>query len=90
MIGLRPGDFRFPPIRELEHRGNVEYPSFLTKLPESCVTLSRSYGRGGAQAEGLGGEGLYTGLSKTLTSHRFAVGPSSPAKSGRGAGELER
>jgi hypothetical protein len=30
----------------------------------------------------LGGEGLYTGLSKTLTSHRFAVGPSSPAKAG--------
>ena len=26
----------------------------------------------------LGGEGLYTGLGKTLTSHRFAVGPSSP------------
>ena len=32
----------------------------------------------------LGGEGLYTGLGKTLTSHRFAAGPSSPAKSGRG------
>jgi hypothetical protein len=32
----------------------------------------------------LGGEGLYTGLSKTLTSHRSAVGPSSPAESGRG------
>jgi hypothetical protein len=34
----------------------------------------------------LGGEGLYAGLSKTLTSHRYAVGPSSPAKSGRGEG----
>jgi hypothetical protein len=32
----------------------------------------------------LGGEGLYTGLSKTLTSHRFAAGPSSPVKDGRG------
>jgi hypothetical protein len=32
----------------------------------------------------LGGEGLYTRLRKTLTSHRFAVGPSSPAESGRG------
>jgi hypothetical protein len=32
----------------------------------------------------LGGEGLYTRLGKTLTSHRFAVGPSSPAESGRG------
>jgi hypothetical protein len=26
--------------------------------------LSRPYGRGGAQAEGLGGEGLYTGLKQ--------------------------
>ena len=32
----------------------------------------------------LGGEGLYSGLGKTLTSHRFAAGPSSPAESGRG------
>jgi hypothetical protein len=37
----------------------------------------------------LGGERLYTGLSKTLTSHRFAVGPSSPVKDGRGAREAE-
>jgi hypothetical protein len=33
----------------------------------------------------LWGEGLYTGLGKTLTSHRFAVGPSSPAKAGEEA-----
>ena len=32
----------------------------------------------------LEGEGLYSGLGKTLTTHRSAVGPSSPAKSGRG------
>jgi hypothetical protein len=32
----------------------------------------------------LGGEGLFHNLSKTLTSHRFAAGPSSPAESGRG------
>jgi hypothetical protein len=32
----------------------------------------------------VGGEGLYTGLSKTLTSQAFGLGPSSPAKSGRG------
>jgi hypothetical protein len=32
----------------------------------------------------MGGEGLYTGLSKTLTSQAFGLGPSSPAESGRG------
>jgi hypothetical protein len=32
----------------------------------------------------LGGEGLYTGLGKTLTSHRFAAGPSSPVRTGEG------
>src|SRR5688572_6411770 len=42
------------------------------------------YGRGGAQAGGLGGKGLADSLLQTLTSHRFAAGPSSPAKSGRG------
>jgi D-alanyl-D-alanine carboxypeptidase/D-alanyl-D-alanine-endopeptidase (penicillin-binding protein 4) len=36
----------------------------------------------------LGGEGLYTELSKTLTSRRFAAGPSSPAESGRGVVRL--
>ena len=41
-------------------------------------------GRGGAQAEGLGGEGLYRRLSKTLTSQRYALGPSSPVKTGEG------
>jgi hypothetical protein len=46
--------------------------------------LSRPYGRGGTQAEGLGGEGLADSGVQTLTSHRFAAGPSSPAKSGRG------
>ena len=30
----------------------------------------------------LGGEGLFRSLSKTLTSHRFAAGPSSPVKTG--------
>ncbi len=47
-------------------------------------TLSRSYGRGGAHRAAVGGEGLYAGLSKTLTSQAFGLGPSSPAKSGRG------
>jgi len=32
----------------------------------------------------LGGEGLYTGLSKTLTPQAFGLGPPSPAESGRG------
>jgi enamine deaminase RidA (YjgF/YER057c/UK114 family) len=41
-------------------------------------------GRGGTQAEGLGGEGLAESGLQTLTSHRFAMGPSSPAKGGRG------
>jgi N-acyl-D-amino-acid deacylase len=46
--------------------------------------LSRSYGRGGAHRAAMGGEGLYRGVSKTLTSQAFGLGPSSPAKSGRG------
>src|SRR6188472_304713 len=41
-------------------------------------------GRGGAQAEGLGGEGLADSAIQTLPSHRFAAGPSSPVKDGRG------
>jgi release factor glutamine methyltransferase len=41
-------------------------------------------GRGGAQAEGLGGEGLADSGVQTLTSHRFAAGPSSPVKTGEG------
>src|SRR5688500_1643835 len=48
------------------------------------IFLSRPYGRGGTQAGGLGGEGLAESGVQTLTSHRFAAGPSSPAKSGRG------
>jgi hypothetical protein len=32
----------------------------------------------------VGGEGLYTGVSKTLTSQAFGLGPSSPVKDGRG------
>jgi multiple sugar transport system substrate-binding protein len=47
--------------------------------------LSRFYGRGGARREAVGGEGLYRGVSKTLTSQAFGLGPSSPAKGGRGA-----
>ena len=42
------------------------------------------HGRGGAQAEGLGGEGLADSLLQTLTSHRFAAGPSSPVRTGEG------
>src|SRR5687768_4869646 len=41
-------------------------------------------GRGGTQAEGLGGEGLADSAVQTLTSHRFAMGPSSPVKTGEG------
>src|SRR5215218_6023778 len=37
-------------------------------------------GRGWTQGEGLGGEGLADSAVQTLTSHRFAAGPSSPAK----------
>jgi glycosyltransferase involved in cell wall biosynthesis len=48
------------------------------------IPLSRSYGRGGARAEGLGGEGLADWAVQTLTSHRYAAGPSSPAKAGEG------
>ncbi|HYD36200.1 MAG TPA: glycosyltransferase [Allosphingosinicella sp.] len=48
------------------------------------LPLSRPDGSGGAQAEGLGGEGLADSLLQTLTSHRFAAGPSSPANAGEG------
>jgi release factor glutamine methyltransferase len=41
-------------------------------------------GRGGAQAEGLGGEGLAESGVQTLTSHRCAAGPSSPVGTGEG------
>src|SRR5688572_30429026 len=41
-------------------------------------------GRGGTQAEGLGGEGLADSGVQTLTSHRFAAGPSSPVNTGEG------
>jgi len=51
--------------------------------PGNSFPLPLSAGEEGPKRS-LGGEGLYTGLSKTLTSHRFAVGPSSPAESGRG------
>jgi hypothetical protein len=58
-----------------------------------CIDIQRSLllpspafrGRGGARREAVGGERLYTGLSKTLTSQAFGLGPSSPAKSGRGS-----
>jgi release factor glutamine methyltransferase len=43
-------------------------------------------GRGGAQAEGLGGEGLADSAVQTLISHRFAAGPSSPVRTGEGIG----
>jgi very-short-patch-repair endonuclease len=52
--------------------------------PREQKPLFRPYGRGGAQAEGLGGEGLSDSVVQTLTSHRSAAGPSSPAKGGRG------
>jgi len=45
-------------------------------------------GRGGARRVAVGGEGLYTGFSKTLTSQAFGLGPSSPVKDGRGWSDL--
>src|SRR5687767_3018666 len=41
-------------------------------------------GRGGTQAGGLGGEGLAESVLQTLTSHRYAAGPSSPVRTGEG------
>jgi dienelactone hydrolase len=40
--------------------------------------------RRGPPAQRVGGEGLHTGLGKTLTPHAVGLGPPSPAKSGRG------
>jgi hypothetical protein len=55
------------------------------KREQRPETLSRpSRERRGPPAQRVGGEGLYTGLGKTLTSQAFGLGPSSPAKSGRG------
>jgi hypothetical protein len=48
------------------------------------MNLSRPYGRGGAHRAAMGGEGLYAGLSKTLTSQAFGLGPSSPVRTGEG------
>src|SRR4051812_25888655 len=45
--------------------------------------LSRFRGRGGTRRAAAGGEGLAESVPQTLTSHRCATGPSSPA-SGRG------
>jgi hypothetical protein len=45
-------------------------------------------GRGGTQAEGLGGEGLADSGVQTLTSHRCAAGPSSPVRTGEGKNGL--
>jgi hypothetical protein len=55
---------------------------FMTPPPSNSSPALR--GRGGTQAEGLGGEGLAESGVQTLTSHRCAVGPSSPVKDGRG------
>jgi hypothetical protein len=55
--------------------------------PGRSVTLTplpSFTGEEGPVAPAMGGEGLYTGVSKTLTSQAFGSGPSSPAKSGRG------
>jgi len=52
--------------------------------PAACKSLSRSHGGGGAQAEGLGGEGLSESGVQILTSPRFAAGPSSPVNTGEG------
>lgn len=41
--------------------------------------------RRGPPAKRVGGEGLYAGLCKTLTSQAVGLGPSSPGESGRGA-----
>ncbi|MET1111479.1 MAG: hypothetical protein ABWX67_08150 [Allosphingosinicella sp.] len=57
--------------------GPIEYKSLIP--PSPAVR-----GRGGARAEGLGGDGPYIELGKTLTSHRLAARPSSPVKTGEG------
>jgi hypothetical protein len=59
--------------------GPIEYKSMEPPCPSPAFR-----GRGGAQAEGLGGEGLHTALGKTLTSRRSAAGPSSPVRTGEG------
>jgi hypothetical protein len=40
--------------------------------------------RRGPPAKRVGGEGLYSGVAKTLTPQAFGLGPPSPAESGRG------
>jgi glycosyltransferase involved in cell wall biosynthesis len=73
-------------IRALQNGVDLDYYDPDAHFPrlEPAKLLSRPYGRGGTQAEGLGGEGLADSAEKTLTSHCFAAGPSSPAKAGEG------
>jgi len=52
------------------------------------VPLSRPYGRGGAQREAVGGEGLAESAVQTLTSQASGLGPSSPVRTGEGNSSL--
>jgi polysaccharide biosynthesis protein PslH len=79
-------------IRALQNGVDLDYydpeAAFLPLETAAYDFLSRPCGRGGTQAEGLGGEGLADSGAQTLTSRRCAVGPSSPAKAGEGFGPL--
>ena len=44
--------------------------------------------RRGPPPKAVGGEGPYSGLSKTLASQAFGLGPSSPVRTGEGFGAL--
>jgi glycosyltransferase involved in cell wall biosynthesis len=68
-------------IRALQNGVDLDYYD-----PEaSFEPLSRPYGRGGAQAEGLGGEGLAESGVQTLTSHPLrGRAPPLPRKAGEG------
>ncbi|HET9638867.1 MAG TPA: glycosyltransferase [Allosphingosinicella sp.] len=70
-------------IRALQNGVDLDYYD-----PEAdFIRLSRPYGRGGAQAEGLGGEGLTDSAVQTLTSHPLrGRAPPLPQNAGEGEG----
>jgi polysaccharide biosynthesis protein PslH len=65
-------------VRGLQNGVDLEYYD-----PDAdFLPLSRPYGRGGAHREAVGGEGLDSGVGKTLTPQASGLGPPSPVRTG--------
>src|SRR5687768_17063958 len=73
------------PFRVARVSGADNWPGLPVRASSRRIRPSPAFrGRGGARREAVGGEGLYSGLSKTLTSQAFGLGPSSPVRTGEG------